>query len=122
MTTIVLQTEFDPCGRYIHVHPNAISHALGYIPHWLFNPEFDESSIVEAIDAQYQHGGGWIPCEGFEHKGKGILAYPGDPDLFPLARYERTTPNGKTEVAYQYPHSFVMAMNDDGSIRVARID
>jgi hypothetical protein len=120
--TIILQTEFDPCGRYLHVHPNAIVNTLGCIPHWLFNPEFDNVSFVEAIDAQYQLGGGWISCEGFEHKGKGVLGYPGDPDLFPLVRYERTTADGKTETGYQYPHSFVMAMNDDGSIRVARID
>lgn len=113
--------EYDPTNKFMHIHPKTIGYALGYIPNWLADPRFIDDSIVECIDKNYQHGGGWHNFDGFTHEGNGVLSYPDDPDLYPLAKYERTT-NCKKEVAYQYLHGWFCSMNDDGSIRVARID
>lgn len=122
--SFLLAAIIDPCRVYDPMMENStrIANSLGYIPHWLSNEKYKHLSIVEAIHEQYAHGGGWHSFKGFTHTENGILSYPDDPDTIPLVKYERTTPDGKTEIAYQYPYGWVMVLNDDNSIRVARID
>jgi hypothetical protein len=128
--THVLETTIDPLNAYCNSGNEAhdemtrrrIIAALGYIPYWLFDPNFTNMSAVECLHENYAHGGGWIPSTGFTHKGDGVLAYEGDPDLIPLALFERTTEDTKKEKIYQYSHGWVMVLCDDGAIRVARLD
>ena len=95
---------------------------LGYIPNWLAHPSFSKLPAQQAIDVNYQHGGGWHSFEGFILSKSGALRYPGDPLLHPLVKFIRTC-NGKEEVIYQYRHGWVAVTDADHStLDVARID
>jgi hypothetical protein len=97
------------------LHPKVTTHYLGYIPEWLNDEDPDDA--VKQINKHYLHGGGWHSFKGFEHKRNGILEYPGDPPLKPLAKAKL-----REETIYFYDHSWVAVIQEDGSFDVARID
>lgn len=91
-------------------------------PDWLgFLPSFlDDNNPAPArdqLDANYQHGGGWRPFDGFKMKTGGSLHYPGDPPLRPVA-----TAQLRDETLYVYPHAWVAIVQPDGAYEVARMD
>lgn len=110
---------YDPTNKIRQYKPDLtdqeIHWALGYIPDFLLMSAADDA--VDAIDENYQHGGGWHDFEGFDIDSHGIARYPGDPDLYPLAKYERNN-----QIIYQYKNGWIAVCNEDNSYRVARID
>lgn len=88
----------------------------GYIPTFL--SEGDPRPAREQLNANYQHGGGWIPFGGFELRSSDMaLLYPDDPPLRPIA-----SANLREERILIYPYAWVLIMQPDGSWEVARMD
>lgn len=109
---------FDPAGHYSKTPMNLLVESLGYIPDWLLNPQTLSMGAAQAIDAHYQHGGGWRSFnDKFELHEHGRLSYPGDPDMYPVCMYERGS-----EKIYQYPSGWVCCVSPEGSFDIARID
>lgn len=90
--------------------------ALGFIPQFL--DESDPRPAREQLDANYSHGGGWVPIEGFtldpSHE---TLRYPGDP---PYRAVAGTTLRNETVVVFE--RSWVAVIQPGGSFEVARMD
>lgn len=92
---------------------------LGFIPSFL--DEKDPRSAREQLDANYQHGGGWHPIEGFELIGPPTpfsLKYPGDPVLEPFAM----TRLHDEEVVLMYDHGIVAIVRSPTDFEVARMN
>lgn len=88
--------------------------ACGYIPSFLSVD--DERPMKEQINENYI--GGWNPFRGFKIKKKNwTIAYPGDPDMTPLAG---AALHG--EVIVIYPYAWVMIIQSDHSFEIARMD
>ena len=99
----VLDPRFDP-------------EQLGFIPSFL--SEEDPRSAREQLDANYQHGGGWRPLDGWELDTNTLgLTYPGDPELMPFA-FTRL----RGEIILFYPYAQVMILQPDMTFEVARMD
>lgn len=93
-----------------------ITEQLGLLPFFI-DPQ-DPRPAREQLDANYQHGGGWQPIEGFTRKkGTGDLCFPGDPPLSMIA-FMRL----RDERVEFYPHAFVAIVQKNGSFEVARMD
>ena len=87
---------------------------LGQIPLWL--NENNPLPAAQQLGAAY-HFGGWQPFSGFTLKEGGILLYPGDPPLKPIALMRLGN-----ELIYQYPHSWVAVIQPDRTFEVCRMD
>lgn len=96
-------------------HPRMTLEALGYIPSFL--NERDPRPAREQFDAHYQHGGGWVPFNGFVMLPDGSLKYPDDPPLPILAETKL-----RDETIRYYPHSWVCIIQPDGSHEISRMD
>ncbi len=93
-----------------------ITEQLGLLPYFI-DPQ-DPRPAREQLDANYQHGGGWLPVAGFTRDPKsGDLKFPGDPSLSPIA-FMRL----RDEMVVFYPFAFVAIVQKDGSFEVARMD
>jgi hypothetical protein len=89
---------------------------LGMLPFFI-DPQ-DPRPAREQLDANYQHGGGWVPVEGFERDERnGKLYFPGDPPMSPIA-FMRL----RDEMVVFYPFAFVAVVQKDGAFEVARMD
>lgn len=90
---------------------------LGLLPAFL-DPRNPEPAIVQ-LDANYQHGGGWHPMQGFTPSSKGsyTLCYPGDPPFEPIAAIPF-----HQDVVLIYRYGIVAVFRPDGSFEVARMD
>lgn len=91
---------------------------LGFLPNFL--SEADPRPAREQLDANYQHGGGWKPFEGFEFKmicHVASLLYLGDP---PMRSVAFTTL--REEIILLFPHDWVVVLQPDGSWEVSRMD
>jgi hypothetical protein len=97
------------------LHPRMTLDHLGYIPFWL--NDRDPDGAARQIHKAYSHGGGWHSATGFELQEGGVLKYPGDPPLKPLAKTKL-----RDETIYFYDHSWVSVVQPNGSFDVARID
>jgi len=97
------------------IHPQATLDHFGLLPEFV-NIE-DERKAVEQLDANYQHGGGWMPMKNFKMLEGNILQYPGDPPLQPLGVMEL-----RDERIYVYQHGIVAVVQPDGSFEAARMD
>ena len=97
-----------------YLHPAATPDHVGFIP--MFLNESDPRPAKEQLHANYSHGGGWSPMEGFTLE-RSRLCYPGDPPLVPLAMMEL-----RNETIVVYECSFVCITQKDGSFEVARMD
>ena len=90
---------------------------VGYLPMLL-----DEQDLRPAraqLHDNYQHGGGWRPMDGwtFDH-GSGVIKYPGDPELGPIAEMWL-----RKERILVYLHAWVVIAQPDGhSFEIARMD
>ena len=102
--------------RFELLHPQMTQAMLGFIPAFL--SEHDPRSAREQIDENYQHGGGWRPLKGWVFlPATGVIKYPGDEALMPLASVTL-----RDERIYYYPHSWVAIVGPDGAYEVARLD
>lgn len=89
---------------------------VGEIPFWL--DEMDPRPARDQLDDHYQHGGGWMPIQGFTLRKKDMaLCYPGDPDMMPLAYCAL-----RDERIVFYPHAWVMVLQLDDTFEVCRMD
>ena len=92
---------------------------LGLLPS-MIDPA-DKRSAAEQFDANYQHGGGWRPQEGWVRIGdSGVIAYKDsdDPPLAPIAAAKM-----RGEIILVYPYSYVaIIQQSDGSFEVCRMD
>lgn len=91
---------------------------IGELP--CFVDDKDPRPAREQFNANYQHGGGWLPF------GQGqwtlnfttwTLSYPGDPPLYPVAIMKL-----RDERIVIYRHAIVMILQPDNSFEVARMD
>lgn len=90
---------------------------LGLIPSFL--DDADDRSARQQLDANYGHGGGWRPMQGFTLRGNGnaSLHYKGDPPLEWIA-----VTNLRDEVIHVFRYSWVMITQPNGSYEIARMD
>ena len=88
---------------------------LGFLPG--FASEDDPRPLREQLDANYQHGGGWRPFEGFTLVDDTTLQYPGDPPMRPIAAAKF-----RDEIVLVYPYSWVLVLAPDSSWEVCRMD
>jgi hypothetical protein len=98
-------------------HPKFSPETLGLIPSFL--DETDPRPAKQQIDANYQHGGGWRPIEGFKFniQNGATLTYPEDPPYRPLAMTRM-----RDEIIIFYDCAMLMILQLDGSFEVARLD
>lgn len=97
------------------LHPAMTVDVLGYIPDWL--DDRNPSPAKAQLHANYLHGGGWHPFNGFTLTNNNILLASGDPPLHPLAQcYLRN------ELIVVYAHSWVAIIQPDHSFEVCRMD
>lgn len=89
---------------------------LGFLPEMI--DQDDPRSAAEQFDANYQHGGGWRPMQGFKRVQSICLQYPGDPVMVPIAFWPL-----RHEMIIVYPHGFVAVFNiETEAFEVARMD
>lgn len=91
---------------------------LGFIPAWVEGQKDDET-LVDCIDRNYGHGGGWKDFDKFNvDTFSGHMEYPGDPVQKPIAKYET-----KDETLWMYAGSWITVLDKStGKTRTARID
>lgn len=92
---------------------------LGFIP--LFLDEDDPRPAREQLDANYQHGGGWRPIQGFKMStdGRYKITYPGDPTLSPIA----CTQLHLKEMIIVYEHALIAIVDvNSETFEIARMD
>lgn len=102
----------DPTDSFIHVEPERLVDACGFIPYWI--DVTDERSFQQQVDDNY--GFGLSEFNGAKVSGDGTYAYPDDPPLKPYLKWERPG-----EVAYMYAHA-MMSFIKDGKTFVTRVD
>jgi len=99
------------------LHPKITLEDLGLIPDFI-NSE-DPTPIIDQLDRNYAHGGGWHPMVNFKLGPNNSLHYPGDPVLYPIAKLEVA---GHEEIVYVYDHAIVAVVWPDGEFDVSRMD
>ena len=101
---------------WVKIDPRITPEHLGFLPSFL--DEDDPRPAREQIDANYQHGGGWNPFDGFSfHRERLSLTYPGDPPVKPLAMTKL-----RDEVIIFYDYSWLLILQPDGTWEVSRVD
>lgn len=100
--------------RVQYLHPQAQADHVGFLPQFL--DERDPRPAREQFHANYQHGGGWHPMEGYRFENS-LLLYPGDPPLVPLARMKL-----RGEMILVYECGIVNIVQPNGDFEVARMD
>lgn len=94
---------------------------LGLIPSMI--SAFDPTPVAEQVDANYQHGGGWRPLEGWKIDEDYVLTYsPEDPPLKPLFQAEHDRGGGVMEKVFFYDYAWVNVVQPDGTFEVSRMD
>lgn len=88
---------------------------LGIIPEFL--SELDPRSAKDQFNANYSHGGGWSPMDGFKMMAGGIMSYDGDPPFMPLY-----IAHLRTETIFVYESAWVAIVQPNGDFEVARLD
>lgn len=89
---------------------------LGFLPQ-IFS-DSDPRPAKEQAEANYAHGGGWRPQEGWMLSPDLMTAnYPGDPPQHALA----STSVGD-EVLVLFPYGYVAIIQPDGSFEMSRMD
>jgi hypothetical protein len=88
---------------------------LGMLPDFI--NQNDPRCARDQFDANYAHGGGFIPIRGFTNKNM-VLQYPGDPPYYPIAMWPL-----RHEMIVVYRYGLVAIFStEDGSFSVARLD
>lgn len=100
---------------YVGVSERDLPMLVGEIPFWL--DEDDPRPAREQLDSHYQHGGGWLPFDGFKLDRNMTLTYPGDPPMKPFAFMLL-----REEKIVFYPHAWVMILQPDGTFEICRMD
>lgn len=89
---------------------------LGIIP--LMLDEDDPAPATAQFDAEYAHGGGWRPFDGFKlYMDDYSIKYTGDPAIHPVAQAKL-----RDETIVLYPHAWVAVIQPDGKYEISRMD
>lgn len=110
--------QLDPTDHYRRnrATPVSVVRALGYIPDFLLSD--DPRPIREQLTERYGFG---ELNDGMSDLAKitpeGIMQYPEDPELYPLARATHGS-----ETLWVYPHAIIAIVQSDGSLFMSRID
>lgn len=109
MSIIIGKTELDPTGAFGVTEDNLMSavEMLGMIPHWILTIE--EGADVKEKLAELYGFGELCFMFGGEVGADGGYSYPEDPDLPPLAKWDR-----EQETIYQYSYGIVAIVYKDG--------
>jgi len=100
---------------WIALHQDMRADMLGLLPGML--DENDPRPAREQFDANYQHGGGWRPFNGFKLTANYSLLYPGDPPMRALAMTKL-----RDELIIFHDYSWVTIIQPDGSHETCRMD
>lgn len=93
-----------------------ISDVVGLIP--MMASENNPAPLVEQLHHNYQHGGGFVPFNGFAVDDEDeSIQYPGDPKLYPVV-----VATFRSDTIYVYPHSWVRVRNAQGTSIISRMD
>jgi hypothetical protein len=106
MAVILLDDKIDP-------------RQLGELP--LMLDDDDPRSAREQLHANYAHGGGWQPFDGFTVLEDLRIKYPGDPALSPRAVMRLR----QDALVLMYDHDWVMIVDRTGAqptFEIARMD
>ncbi len=112
----MLATILDPADKFLHVSPVDIEASLGLIMGWATYAD-DYSGFQECLLEHYGefYGG---PLTDGHITDEGSFVYPGDPESYPLAKWETAG-----EVMYQYQHAMVAVVNKaTGDQWITRMD
>jgi hypothetical protein len=109
-----LQAIIDPMGKYDHMDETTFHNVIGWIPGWVFNAEFYDAPVKDALTEQY--GFGELNSMNGKLDEDGVYTYPEDPDLYPLIKMTRGD-----ETVFQYPYGIVAIRNADGDF-ITRMD
>lgn len=102
--------------HYPRLSEMTIDDIVGFIP--LMASEHVSASLIEQLDMNYQHGGGWRPFNGFVvDDADESIEYDGDPKLYPLV-----VATFRSDTIYVYPHSWVRIRNAQGTDMISRMD
>ena len=103
--------------QFTALNPEVTPDHLGIIPSFL--DENNPAPAREQFDANYQHGGGWQPMDGWTLNGDLTLTYEEGEDP-PLSPYAFAKFND--ELILIYPYAWVTIVQLDGSFEVSRMD
>ncbi len=109
----MISWRIDPLLHWPDVPNHRLAGFLGFIPEII-------PGVLQAkseIHVNYAHGGGWHPMDGFTMNDQGVLAYSGDPDMFPIAEGK----NDHGETIRVYEHGWVSVSTAEG-FDVTRMD
>lgn len=111
----------DDAGFWL-LQPGVPVEALGFLPQLL---NWTDGSIEDQLNVTYAHGGGWQPFGKDQWKltfdpesTPATLQYPGDPAYTERARF--ILKHGETFLLFD--HSLSVAVQNDGSFEVSRLD
>ena len=117
MTTLCIN--IDPTGHHVALGAKRIPmiEACGLVPPWII----ESPDYVEPLKPLLEEAYGFGPLYESEEStvnAKGVMSYPGDPDMYPLIRMER-----QDEVFYMYEYAMVAIVNKTtGESFVSRMD
>lgn len=100
---------------WLSPNPSGFVEYLGLLPGFL-NAD-DPDSATQQFNKNYEHGGGWRPIDGYTLEENGVLTYPGDPPMQPLAI---ASMRNETIIVYRY--GIVAVIQPDGSFEACRMD
>ena len=113
--------------NFTYINSRCTPDHLGLIPDFFMDS--DPRPAIEQINDRYRHGGGWFDLKvgrgGFTMDSGGVLRYPEDPPMPPLAEamlHDCGTPEHKGERILIYSAGFVAVVQGDNSFRVSRLD
>ena len=101
--------------NFIFLHPQANVDHLGLLPELVSGA--DPRPARDQFAENYAYGGGWRPMKGWEHEGNGVLTYPGDNPLYPIAEAKL-----RDETIRVYESAWVAIFQPDGSFEISRMD
>lgn len=107
--------KIDPMGKFTHVNPHTMLNMIGMIQYWI---DFaDERSFKQQVEDNYGFGPLYRFSSDSTVDADGVMHYPGDPDLYPIAVWHR-----EGETAYMYEHAMMAFVTADGDTFVTRVD
>jgi len=110
-----ISIKFDPNKKYLDVEPQRLAMACGVLTHWAIAPEFLDTPILEAFEAQYRFP--MPPMQGCTLTEEGNFTYPQDPVQYPLCRIKRLD-----ETIYIYRNSVVCVVDKWSEPTFVRMD
>lgn len=113
----------DPTGHYQeqpHIGvkaPAMCMTACGLLPQFAIGPN---ASVADNMEHNYQYHNGWTVGGEASIDERGVWSYPGDPDMYPIAKI--VGDEEVKETVYIYPHAIVGVAHDGKLVKWTRMD